>query len=131
MSNSAKQRSIKILPVRILLGYIITAMLFLTSVELHIHTQESAATDDHGFAVSISSIAGDQMDSSASDEITVSPDSVLKAKQNNLNMLAVFLLIAVLITVLCCSFIGRLRESQALLPALPFYGTPPLRAPPQ
>lgn len=126
MYTLRKQRSIKMLVI-----YMITALLFLTSVELHIHTQETDATVDHGFAVSISSIAGDLISDVANDEIKVSPDSVLKVKQNSINILAVFLLIAVMLTVLCRTFIGRLREGHTLLPLIPFQGTPPLRAPPQ
>jgi len=121
-----KQQSFKMLVI-----YMITALLFLTSVELHIHTQETAATVDHGMAVSISAIAGDLMSETGSDEIIVSPDSVLKVKQSSINILAVFLLIAVMLTVLCRTFIGRLREGHALLLLIPFQGTPPLRAPPQ
>ena len=108
----------------------ITALLFLTSVELHIHTEETASTAGHGSAVSIGAIAGDIMLDGASDEIIVSPDSVLKVKQNAMTLLAVFLLIAVLLAVLCKIFIGRLRECHAQLPVIPFHGTPPLRAPP-
>jgi predicted nucleic acid-binding Zn ribbon protein len=115
---------------KMLIMYMISALLFLTSVELHIHTEETAATVDHGSAVSISSLAGDLVNGDSSDEITVSPDSVLKVKQNAVSMLAVFLLIAVMLAVLCRTFIGRLRESHARLPVIPFHGTPPLRAPP-
>lgn len=125
MRNNQKQLSIKILVM-----YMITALLFLTSVDLHIHTEKNALTVDHGTAVSISSLASDITPGDSSNEITVSPDSALKVKQSSLNILAVFLLIAVMLAVLCRSFIGRLRESHALLPALPFHGTPPLRAPP-
>lgn len=125
MRKNQKQLSIKMLVM-----YMITALLFLTSVDLHIHTEKSALTVDHGTAVSISSLASDITPGDSSNEITVSPDSVLKVKQNSVNILAVFLLIAVMLAVLCRTFIGRLRESHALLPALPFHGTPPLRAPP-
>ena len=125
MRKHQKQLSIKML-----IMYMISALLFLTSVELHIHTEETAATVDHGSAVSISSLAGDIVNGDISDEITVSPDSVLKVKQNAVSMLAVFLLIAVMLAVLCRTFIGRLRESHARLPVIPFHGTPPLRAPP-
>ena len=110
--------------------YMITTLLFLTSVEIHIHDQDTAVSSDHGFAVSISSLTNDLMPESSSDEITVSPESVLKVKQSSVNLLAVFLLIAVMVTVLCRTFIGRLRESHTQLPVIPFHGTPPLRAPP-
>ena len=119
------------LSTKMLITYVITALLFLTSVEVHIHTQETAATVEHGFAVDISSFASDLMSEGRNNEIIVSPDSVLKVKQSSVSLLAIFLLIAVMATVLCRTFIGRLRESHTRLPILPFYGTPPLRAPPQ
>ena len=126
MLNYKKQLSTKML-----IMYVITALLFLTSVEVHIHTQETASTVEHGFAVDISSFASDLMPDGSSNEIIVSPDSVLKVKQSSVSLLAVFLLIAVVAAVLCRTFIGRLRESQTRLPLIPFRGTPPLRAPPQ
>jgi hypothetical protein len=125
MSTKQKQLSIKMLVI-----YMITALLFLTSVEIHIHSQDAAASLDHGFAVSISSLANDLMPEGSSDEITVSPESVLKVKQSSVSILAIFLLIAVMLTVLCRTFIGRLREGHTQLPFVPFHGTPPLRAPP-
>ena len=121
----------KQLCIQMLIMYTVTALLFLTSVELHIHTQETAATVDHGFAVGISSLASNFMPEANSNEITVSLKSVLKVKQNSVSLLAVFLLIAVMSAVLCRTFIGRQRESQTRLPLFPFRGTPPLRAPPQ
>ena len=126
MLNYKKQLSTKML-----IMYVITALLFLTSVEVHIHTQETASTVEHGFAVDISSFASDLMPDGSSNEIIVSPDSVLKVKQSSVSLLAVFLLIAVVAAVLCRTFICRLRESQTRLPLIPFRGTPPLRAPPQ
>ena len=125
MSKHRKQ-----LPIKMLIIYMVTALLFLTSVEIHIHSQDAAATADHGFAVSISSVASELMPENAADEIVVSPDGALKIKQNTVNLLAIFLLIAVMVTVLCRTFIGRLREGHTQLPLIPFHGTPPLRAPP-
>ncbi len=125
MNISQKQQSAKMLVI-----YMITALLFLTSVEIHIHDQDAATTADHGFAVSISSLATDLAPAGASDEITVSSESVLKIKQGNQTLLAIFLLIAIMVTVLCRTFIGRLREGHTQLPVIPFHGTPPLRAPP-
>lgn len=125
MRKAQKQLSIKMLII-----YMITALLFLTSVELHIHTDESTSAADHGSAVSISALTGDFMPENASDEIIVSPDGVLKVKQSDISTLAVFILVAVMLAFLCRTFIGRLRESHAQLPLLPFHGTPPLRAPP-
>ena len=110
--------------------YMVSALLFLTFVELHIHTQEAALSETHGLAVSISDLAVNLADINATDEISVSPDSILKIKQTNISVLAIFMLIAVLVFVLCCAFIGRIREDHKLLPVIPFHGTPPLRAPP-
>lgn len=125
MRKNRKQQSVKILVM-----YMIMALLFLTSVELHIHTPESAASADHGSAVSISVFTDDLMTESDSDEIKVSPDSVLKVKQDIISIFAVFLLVAVMLTILCRIFIGRLRENLAQLPLTPFHGAPSLRAPP-
>ena len=110
--------------------YMVSALLFLTFVELHIHTQEAALSETHGFAVSMSNLTGDLAAIDATDEISVSPDSLLKIKENNTSVLAIFMLIAVLVSILCCAFIGRMREGHKLLPIIPFHVTPPLRAPP-
>ena len=125
MTIHQKQLSIKMLVI-----YMITALLFLTSFEIHIHDQQAAATADHGSAVSISSLASDLLPENSSDEITVSPDGARIVKQSTVDLFAVFLLIAVMLTVLCRTFIGRLREGHTQLPFIPFHGTPPLRAPP-
>ena len=116
---------------RWLIMYMITALLFLTSIDLHIHTREAAASADHGLAVSISSFSAElSMAGNAGDEIKVSPDGVLKVSQGTINLLAVLLLIAIMVVCCCRSCIARLRDSHALLPVIPFHGTPPLRAPP-
>ena len=125
MYKNRKQLSTKMLII-----YMVTALLFLTSVELHIHTQETAVAAGHGSAVSISSLAENLIATESKDEISVSPDSALKLKQSNISLWAVFLLIAVMLTVLCRTFIGRLREGHTQLSLIPFYGTPSLRAPP-
>jgi len=126
MFKSNKQRSTKMLVI-----YMISALLFLTFLELHIHTKEAASSADHGSAVSISSFLSDLTPAGASDEIKVSPDGALKVNQGNFDILAVFLLVALLAVFIFYTRIGRFREINALLPNLPFYGTPPLRAPPQ
>jgi len=66
MRKSKKQWSIKWLVI-----YMVTALLFLTSVELHVHTSDTAAMADHGNAVSTNILASDLMLETASDEITV------------------------------------------------------------
>ena len=63
----------KQLTIKMLIMYMISALLFLSSVELHIHTQETAATVEHGFAVDISSLASNLVHQVGSDEIIVSP----------------------------------------------------------
>jgi len=124
-------RSNKQLSTRILIGYMISALLFLMSIELHIHSRDTAALAEHGQAVSISSFADELLPATSPDEIKVSPDGVLKGSQASISLLAVFLLVALIALALCCTCIGRLRGINTLLPAaVPFYGTPPLRAPP-
>jgi len=109
----------------------ISALLFLTSIELHIHTQEAASIADHGSSVSISSLASNIVTDGMTDEITVSPDGVLKIKQLSFNLFFILLLIGVAAIVQRCIRITRLRVSNSQIPYIPFQGTPPLRAPPQ
>ncbi len=111
--------------------YMLSAMLFLTSIELHIHTKEAAVSADHGVAVSISNFSKELIEIDNNYEINVTPDNILKVSANNINLLAVFLLLATLVVVLCQTFIGRMRDRQDLLPAIISHSTPPLRAPPQ
>lgn len=125
MKKLSQQQSL-----RALIIYMITALLFMTSVEIHIHDREAAATSGHGFAVDISSLSDSLKADPDSDEIVVSPDSVLNLKQSTISLLAVFMLVAIFVTVLCRSFIGRRREDRILLSELPYFGAPPLRAPP-
>ncbi len=113
-----------------LVMYMITILLFLTSVEIHIHDHQAAAVSDHGYAVSISSIASSFLPGDSSEEIIVIPDGALKVKQSSMDLAAVFLLIAIMVIVLCRTFNGRLQEIRIRLPVISFYGTPPLRAPP-
>jgi hypothetical protein len=121
----------KQLSLRFLVMYMISAVLFLTSIQLHIHTRDVAASAGHqGHAVHISSLADELMPAGANDEIKVSPDGVLKINQTGFSALAVFLLVALLAISCYCACVGRLRDAGALLPCLPFYGTPSLRAPP-
>ena len=131
MLDPAELRTVYKLPVKILLMYIVSALLFLTSVELHIHPEASAANVGHGVAVSISSLTGDLSGSNSIHEINISTDGVLKAQQNNFNLLAVFLLVALLVTFQRTDLYTRLQDRKIQLTKLVFYVTPPLRAPPQ
>lgn len=120
----------KQLSTRILVMYVISAVLFLTSIELHIHANDVATSSGHGYAVHISSLDSGIVHSGVNDEIKVSPDGVLKINQTGFSVLAVFLLAALLVVFCACACVGRLRDTGTLLPCLPFHGTPSLRAPP-
>jgi len=126
MNSFDQQLSIKILVI-----YMISALLFLTSIELHIHTHETAAVESHGTAVSISSLSSELMPSTDKGEIKISHDGVLKLPSNTVNFLAVFLLAVLLVATCCYRFFTRLRVLDTPIPDLPFHGSPSLRAPPQ
>lgn len=126
MNSFDQQLSIKILVI-----YMISALLFLTSIELHIHTNETAAVESHGTAVSISSLSSELMPSTDKGEIKISHDGVLKLPSNTVNFLAVFLLAVLLVATCCYRFFTRLRVLDTPIPDLPFHGSPSLRAPPQ
>jgi hypothetical protein len=113
-----------------LIIYMVSALLFLMSIELHIHTRDAALSADHGMAVSFSAFADELLPATGSDEIKVNPDGLLKVNYGSVSLLAVFLLIALFALFVCCACIARLRTINTLLPPLPSYGTPPLRAPP-
>ncbi len=115
---------------RMLIMYVVAALLFLTSVELHIHTHEAAPAAEHGFAVSISSLESNFVPHIASEEINVGTDSVLRVEYDIVTVVAVFTLLVLLLTTWRRTFVGRLREKHVRLSSLPFRGLPPLRAPP-
>lgn len=107
----------------------ISALLFLSSIELHIHTHEAAATADHGSAVSITSLPDSLVSPTDAQEIEVSPDGMLHAHAHLQNILALFVLLTILITVLQQVSIRPIKRTTSTL-ALPFFGSPSLRAPP-
>jgi len=123
--NSGKQLSVKALII-----YMISALLFLSSIELHIHTSDAAAKADHGYAVSITSLSNNLSNLNISGEIEVSPDGMLKITHSAPNILAIFLVLALICTLFIQIFTLRTRD-QYFTAALPFFGTPALRAPPQ
>jgi len=120
----------KQLSIKALIIYMISALLFLTSVELHIHTQKTAALEVHGVAVSISSLSSELLPSGVSGEIKVSPDGVLKLPQNSFTILVVFLLISLVAAIARYSCITRFQITSNRLPERPFHGAALLRAPP-
>ncbi|RDH84811.1 MAG: hypothetical protein DIZ80_04930 [endosymbiont of Galathealinum brachiosum] len=121
--NSDKQISIKIL-----IMYMISALLFLSSIELHIHNQEAAAYNSHGSAVSITSLSNDIIDIAS--EIEVSPDGMLKVQNSSPDLLVFLLLLTLIIAVFSHVTVTQARHLLTT-PEPPFYGTPSLRAPPQ
>lgn len=123
--NSGKQLSTKILII-----YMISTLLFLFSIELHIHTKDAAASADHGASVSITSLSNSLGDIGSSGEIEVSPDGMLKVHHSAPDMLAIFLLLALIIAIFRQIIVAQTSNSHTSS-TLPFYGTPALRAPPQ
>lgn len=124
----------KAFSIKLLIIYMVSALIFLSSIELHIHTHEAAVSADHGSAVSITSIADDfssrfSVQESAS-EIEVSPDGMLHAHQNAPNFLLLIILLVFIAAIFVPVSISRIRKIHSRI-ELPFYGTPTLRAPPQ
>lgn len=119
---------------KLLVMYMVSALLFLSSIELHIHTHEAAITEDHGSAVSITSLP-DNLSSSlvaeqSATEIEISPDGMLHAHQNAPNALAIFILFIFIVAMFAVIFYSRIRKPHNIAES-PFYGFPSLRAPPQ
>ncbi len=114
---------------RLLVIYMISTLLFLTSIDLHIHTKEAAATELHGQSVSISNFTNKLTQADSADEITVSPDGLLKIQHSGPMIIAIFILLALIFRVTATQYFRFLKERHKLI-QLPFYGTPTLRAPP-
>lgn len=122
-TNPDKQFSIKLLII-----YMISTLLFLSSIELHIHTEEAASYVSHGSSVSITTLSNDLID--IANEIEVSPDGMLKVQQSTASLLAIFLLLTLIIGIFSQISITRIIDPHTTIKP-PFYGTPSLRAPPQ
>lgn len=114
---------------RLLVIYMISTLLFLTSIELHIHTKEAAVSELHGQSVSISSFTNQLNQADSADEITVSPDGLLKIQHYGPMIIAIFILLALIVRVTATRYFRFLKERHKLI-QLPFYGIPALRAPP-
>ncbi len=108
----------------------ISTLLFLTSIELHIHTKEAAAYEQHGQSVSISSLTSKINQANDVDEINVSPDGLLKIQASAPVLIAIFMLLALVIYGSCSRYLNFQKQNHRFI-QLPFYGTPALRAPPQ
>jgi len=111
--------------------YMIAALLFLTSFDLHIHTDEAAVTAEHGFSVSISSIDTVFFAGADSEEINVGLDGVLKVEYDAVSFMAIFLLLLIVLAVSQRILIGIIREINFSYFVISLSGLPPLRAPPQ
>jgi len=124
----------KAFSIKLLIMYMISAVLFLSSIELHIHTHEAAVSADHGAAVSFTSLSDEFFSNFAvqesATEIEVSPDSMLNAHQSVPTVLAIFFLLVFIVSVFLPVSYSRTRKTHSIA-ELPFYGTPALRAPPQ
>lgn len=108
----------------------ISSLLFLTSIELHIHTKEAAVYEQHGQSVSISSFSSKISQTDNTDEISVSPEGLLKIQASAPVLIAIFMLLALVISGSCSHYYRFQKHHQRFI-QLPFYGTPALRAPPQ
>ena len=115
---------------RILISYMVCALLFLTSFDLHIHAHHGKVSMDDTSAVHISSVAGEIASDDNADEININPHGLLKLNENSFSLIAVFLLITLVAAYCFFACVARLRDIHARLPRLPFHGTPTLRAPP-
>jgi hypothetical protein len=116
---------------RMLIMYLVSALLFLTSVKLHIHAHgDSVAANQASPVIHISSVTGNLDTRDQKAEINISPLGVLKASPNVIIMIAVFL-VAILVAILSLfECVIRIRDFQTRLPGPPVFGTPLLRAPP-
>jgi hypothetical protein len=123
--NTKKQLSFKLL-----IMYMISTLLFLSSTELHIHTHEAAAIADHGSAFSFTSLADKLVSVDTSEEINISPDGMLVQQHSSPSILAVFILVALLVAIFRTVAVRRPRDKYYVL-APSFFNTPSLRAPPK
>lgn len=120
----------KKISIKVLIMYLVSTLVFLSSIDLHIHTDKVAAFEDHGFSVSITSLTSNQLNFDTADEIEVSPDGMLKVQDGAPDILVIFLLLAIIVAVFSRLYILRSHNTCRIF-ALPFYGSPSLRGPPQ
>lgn len=127
-------RNSKPFSTQMLIMYLISALLFMTSIDLHIHADLSAdvssVSTDKLTPVHISSIADSITTTDDSGEININHQSVLKDGQGKLIVLAAILLTLLVAALFFYECIGRIVNTRVQLYQLPFLGTPPLRAPP-
>jgi hypothetical protein len=115
---------------QMLIMYLISALLFMTSIDLHIHADVSSLSADKLTPVHISSIADSFTATDDSGEININHQSVLKDGQGKLVVLAAILLTLMVAALFFYECIGRIVNTRVQLYQLPFLGTPPLRGPP-
>ena len=111
--------------------YMIFALLFLTSLKLHIHTGDAVILSDHGAAVSISDFVSiDVQSMTSAGEVEINPDGLFKLIKKTVAF-ALMLLTVLLALPLVCRFCIH-RKLKLVVPRQiqPFFGAPILRAPP-
>jgi hypothetical protein len=116
---------------RLLIIYMIGALLFLFSTHLHIHSKKSSLTSEHGAAVSISSLVNDVIKADMTGQIQVSPDGLLKHEPQRLKLLAVFILLALVTFSIPETYLRRFSDTGQRPAPRPDFCTPLLRAPPR
>ena len=117
-------------PIRLLIMYMISALLFLMSFDLHIHVHSDKVYTGQQSVLHVRSIADEHASDDSGDEINISPSGVLKLNQNSSGIIAVMLLITLIAVLYYFEYTLRLLDNRSLLPRLPFHGAPALRAPP-
>ena len=118
------------LTTRLLVIYLISALLFITSIRLHVHVNDDTVAAAQSSHIHISSVTGNLGSPDMDDEVNISPLGVLKSNQNDYSVLAVFLLTILVAVSSSYTCVTRIREIQTRYPLLPFHGAPSLRAPP-
>ncbi len=111
--------------------YMIFALLFLSSLKLHIHTGDAAILADHGSAVSISDFSNlENLVNSSIGEIEINPDGLFKLVKKVATFALVLLVVILSLLLVCRDCLRRKFVFPFPRQSLPFFGAPILRAPP-
>ena len=111
--------------------YMIFALLFLSSMKLHIHTGDAAVLADHGAAVSISDFTSlDALSMPLAGEIEINPDGLFKLVKKVVEFALILLTVVMALLLVCRACIRRKFIFIIPRQILPFFGSPVLRAPP-
>lgn len=111
--------------------YMIFALLFLSSLKVHIHTGDAAVLADHGAAVSISDFSSqDALTNTLIGEIEINPDGLIKLVKKVVGFALILLAVVLAIPLVCRDCIRQKLVFIFPRQSLPFFGAPILRAPP-